>query len=82
MKEVLKFSASWCRPCKILAMTMKELDDNTVPINDIDIDENLEIATKYGIRSVPTLILLENGNEVKRVSGTLTLLKLKEFING
>jgi thioredoxin 1 len=82
MKEVLKFSASWCGPCKMLAMTVKELDDNTVPIKDIDIDENLELATKYGIRGVPTLVLLENGNEVKRVSGALTLPKLKEFING
>ena len=82
MKEVLKFSASWCGPCKMLAMTVKELDDNTVPITDVDIDENLELATKYGIRGVPTLVLLENGNEVKRVSGALTLPKLKEFING
>jgi thioredoxin 1 len=82
MKEVLKFSASWCGPCKMLAMTVKELDDNTVPITDVDIDENLELATKYGIRGVPTLVLLENGLEVKRVSGALTLPKLKEFING
>jgi thioredoxin 1 len=82
MKEVLKFSATWCGPCKMLAMTVKELDDNTVPIKDIDIDENLDLATKYGIRGVPTLVMLENGNEVKRVSGALTLPKLKEFING
>jgi len=59
MKEVLKFSASWCGPCKMLAMTVKELDDNTVPITDVDIDENLELATKYGIRGVPTLVLLK-----------------------
>jgi thioredoxin 1 len=82
MKEVLKFSASWCGPCKMLAMTVKELDDNTVPITDVDIDENLELATKYGIRGVPTLVLLKDGLEVKRVTGALTLPKLKEFING
>lgn len=82
MKEVLKFSASWCGPCQMLSMTLKGMDDIPVPIKEIDIDEELDLASQYNIRSVPTLVMLENGNEVKRVSGALPAAKVKEFLNG
>ena len=82
MKEVLKFSATWCGPCKMLEMTINQLDDNTIPIRDIDIDENIEMAKQFSVRGVPTLVLMQDGSEIKRVSGALTLPKLKEFING
>ena len=82
MKEVLKFSASWCGPCQALGMTLKSINDNVIPIREIDIDENLDMAAQYNIRSVPTMVMLENGSEVKRVSGALALPKVKEFLNG
>ena len=82
MKEVLKFSASWCGPCQALSMTLKGIDDIPVPIKEIDIDEELDLAAKFNIRSVPTMVMLENGSEVKRVSGALPLAKVKEFLNG
>lgn len=82
MKEVLKFSANWCGPCQMLGMTLKSLDENTIPIREVDIDEDLDMAAKFNIRSVPTMVMLENGSEVKRVSGALPLAKVKEFLNG
>ena len=82
MKEVLKFSASWCGPCQMLSMTLKGMDDIPVPIKEIDIDEELDLASQYNIRSVPTLVMVENGSEVKRVSGALPAAKVKEFLNG
>jgi thioredoxin-like negative regulator of GroEL len=82
MKQVLKFSASWCGPCQALSMTLKGIDDIPVEIKEIDIDENLDLAAQYNIRSVPTLVMLENGSEVKRVSGALPANKVKEFLNG
>lgn len=82
MKEVLKFSANWCGPCQALGMTLKSLEDNTIPIREVDIDEELDLAAKFGIRSVPTMVMLENGTEVKRVSGALPMTKVKEFLNG
>lgn len=82
MKEVLKFSANWCGPCQMLGMTLKSLDENTIPIREVDIDEELDLASKFNIRSVPTMVMLENGSEVKRVSGAIPLAKVKEFLNG
>lgn len=82
MKEVLKFSASWCGPCQMLSMTLKGIEDNTVPIQEIDIDEQLDLAAQYNIRSVPTMVMLQDGVEVKRVSGALPANKVKEFLNG
>lgn len=82
MKEVLKFSAAWCGPCQALSMTLKGIEDNVIPIREIDIDENLDMAAQYNIRSVPTMVMLENGSEIKRVSGALALPKVKEFLNG
>ena len=80
MKKVLKFSASWCGPCKALAMTMNSVMTD-VEIENVDIDENMELAAKYGIRGVPTMVMLEDGHEVKRVSGALTKDKLEGWLN-
>lgn len=82
MKEVLKFSASWCGPCQALSTTLKGIDDLGVDIREIDIDEELDLAAQYNIRSVPTMVVLENGTEVRRKSGTLNKTQIKEFING
>ena len=81
MKEVLKFSASWCGPCQALSMTLKNVESD-IAIKEIDIDEELDLAAQYGIRSVPTMVMLEDGKEIKRVSGALALPKVKEFLNG
>jgi thioredoxin 1 len=82
MKEVLKFSASWCGPCQALSMTLKGMVDIGVEIKEIDIDEQLDLAAQYGIRSVPTLVVLQDGNEVRRKSGALNKTQITEFING
>ena len=82
MKEVLKFSASWCGPCQALSMTLKGLEDNAIPIREVDIDDNLDLAAEYNVRSVPTMVMLENGSEIKRVMGSLPVAKVKEFLNG
>ncbi len=82
MKELIKFSASWCQPCKSLAANFKHVDMGDVALKEIDIDENLDMAKQYGIRGVPTMVLLEDGKEVKRTSGVLMADKIEEFIRG
>ena len=82
MKEVLKFSATWCGPCQALSMTLKSIDDLGIEVKEIDIDDQLDLAAQYNIRSVPTLIVLEDGAEVRRKTGALNTTQIKEFING
>ena len=77
--KVLRFTASWCQPCKMLAKTLEDVDTQ-VPIEVIDIDENQQLAMDYGIRGVPTLVMLDGDIEVKRVSGMLMKNQLTEWL--
>ena len=66
--EVLRFTASWCQPCKALAQQLEELGfDKEVTV--VDIDEQQDLAIQYGVRSVPTLIAVDNNKEIKRMVG-------------
>ena len=67
--KVLKFYATWCGPCKAMTMLMKNMENLPV-IEEVDIDQNREMSVQYGIRSVPTLVMLDDdGSEVKRYTG-------------
>jgi thioredoxin-like negative regulator of GroEL len=78
MKKILRFTASWCQPCKGLAMNL-ESAELSLPIEVIDIDVMSDIAIEYGIRSVPTLVMVEDGTVLKRSSGVLSVQQLKEW---
>ena len=80
--KALKFYATWCQPCKMLSKIIEEAGDKiTMPIEDIDIEQNTELAVKYGIRGVPALVIVdEDGTEIKRQSGMLMEDKLLEFL--
>lgn len=78
-KKLYRFTASWCQPCKMLAKTMEQVTLD-YPVEVVDIDENQELAIQYGIRGVPTLVLIENDAEVKRISGVQTEGFLKEWL--
>jgi thioredoxin 1 len=81
MKKVIRFTASWCQPCKMLAKNLESVN-TTVPIEVIDIDEDQETAIHYGIRGVPTLVMIdENNNVVKRLVGMQPLKALEDWIN-
>ena len=79
--RVLKFSASWCNPCKNLQKSLQENEDVLkYKVEDIDIDESLEEAQKYGIRSVPTIVLLDDDNkEVARSTDIKSANQLREW---
>jgi len=80
MKKVIRFTASWCAPCKALAMTLEQVNTN-LPIEVIDIDVHNEIASEYGIRSVPTLIMVEDNTVLKKMVGTKSKQELEAWIN-
>jgi len=75
--EVLKFSASWCGPCRVLAQTLKDVEG----ITNIDIDKDMETARKYGIISVPTMVFLKDGVEVHRQSGNMPLSMYNQILD-
>ena len=77
--KVLRFTASWCQPCKMLAKTLEDVETK-IPIEVIDIDDNQGLAMDYGIRGVPTLVMLDGDIEVKRVSGMLMKNQLTEWL--
>jgi len=75
--EVLKFSASWCGPCRVLSNTLKDVEG----ITQVDIDTNMETARKYGIRSVPTMVFLKDDKEVHRISGAISLDRYNQILD-
>jgi len=80
--RVLKFKAEWCAPCKSMTQIIKNAGDKiTVPIEEIDIDHDTAAAMHYGVRSVPTMIIVnENNAEVKRKVGSMSEAQLLEFL--
>jgi thioredoxin 1 len=78
MKRILRFTASWCGPCKALSMNL-ETADIKMPIEVVDIDVHDDLAREYGIRSVPTLVMLDENIEVKRMVGSKTVKELQEW---
>jgi thioredoxin-like negative regulator of GroEL len=78
MKRILRFTASWCGPCQGLAMNLETASLN-LPIEVIDIDTHNDIAQEYGVRSVPTLVMLDENTEIKRLIGSRTVNQLQEW---
>ena len=72
MIEYWYFSAKWCAPCKQLAPIMEQVS-KTISVKKIDVDSESGLASSYGIRSVPTVILMKDGSEFKRIIGVKSL---------
>ena len=71
MKTIKYFSAVWCGPCKAFKPIMNEIAGEGYSVEFIDIDQEQNKATKYGVRSVPTVVIEENGIEVDRFVGSI-----------
>jgi thioredoxin-like negative regulator of GroEL len=80
MKQILYFTASYCQPCRTLGPIMDSLEGK-INYSKIDIDQESELAIKYKIRSVPTLVLVENGIEKRRLSGVRQSSEILSFYN-
>jgi thioredoxin 1 len=85
MITVKKFSASWCGPCRTLKPIFEEVRNgygsNIVKFEEYDVDESSDVASKYNIRSVPTVIVEKNGQEVGRFAGVQSKIAYVNLIN-
>ena len=80
---LVDFWAKWCGPCKMIAPIIEDLSEELsgrVVVAKLDVDEVASVAVKYGVMSIPTMLLFENGKEVKRTVGFQSKDKLKAFI--
>jgi len=81
---LVDFWAPWCGPCKMIAPVLEEIAqeyDGKAKIVKINIDDNQNTPAQFGVRSIPTLILFKNGNEVEKVIGAQSKDKLKAMID-
>ena len=79
MKQILYFTGTWCQPCKNLGPIIDKLSSN-INVNKIDVDNNKELVMKFNVKSIPTVILLENGNEIRRFVGSKSENEVLTFI--
>lgn len=77
-KVLVDFFAEWCGPCKMLGPVLEEVKE--IDILKINVDEFPDLAAKYGVMSIPTLILFSNGKEVKKEIGFKNLEEIKKMI--
>ncbi len=81
---LVDFWATWCGPCRMQAPILDELDKElggTVKIGKVDVDSEMELAKRYRVMSIPTLLVFKNGELASRAVGLQDIEKLREMVN-
>jgi hypothetical protein len=80
MKQLFYLSAPWCQPCKAFSPVMDQVSKN-ISVRKINIDYEPDVVGRFGVSSVPTVILVENEREVRRFVGTKSYNEVINWIN-
>ncbi len=80
---LVDFFANWCGPCKMLGPVLEGLDEEYPNVNfvKVDVDEEGELAAKYGVMSIPTVFILKDGEIVAKTGGMQPKSQIKAFID-
>ena len=80
--SLVKFAAAWCAPCKTVGTTIKRVQPEFTSVNfhEVDVDDHPNLAKDYKIRSVPTVIVFRNGEEITRLIGNLKVDALRKAL--
>ena len=81
MRQIFYFTAPWCQPCQVLGPIMDKVAGQ-LPVEKVNIDYEMDRARGANVMSVPTVILVENGQEVRRFVGARSYEQVMQFING
>ena len=84
MVQLIDFFADWCGPCMVMKPVMEELEKELagkVEFKKINVDENEEETTKYGVMSIPTYLILKDGKEIDRLIGAASKEVLENKIS-
>ena len=82
MKTIYYFTADWCNPCQRTRPITDELKrEGMIDFLYVDVDTEIELSKQFGIKSIPTYILIQNGVEVKRMNGAKTRQEFLDFID-
>ncbi|WP_127848587.1 thioredoxin family protein [Lacticaseibacillus hulanensis] len=81
---VMDIWAPWCGPCKILSPMLVELEKELPGLHVItqNVDDDKSIAAKFGVQSVPTMVIFQNGRAVEKVTGAFPKAKLRKYLEG
>lgn len=81
---LIDFWAVWCGPCKAIAPVIEEIADEyqgKVKVGKVDVDQNQNIAMKYGIRSIPTILIMKKGEVVNQIVGAVPKTNITDMLN-
>jgi thioredoxin 1 len=81
MKQLWYFSAPWCQPCQTFGPIMDQVAEKGIHVHKVNVDYEPNASTTYGVKSVPTIILVENGKEKARFVGARPLNEVLNFYN-